>query len=273
MILSDFHVHPDFSVDAVGTVEEYCERALKLGLGAICFTTHYDYNPLKDKDSGLWKYRGSQVGLTDDIVRIYLEEIERAKDKFKSDGLSVYRGIEIDYTPDAEVEAARLRSKFQFDFVIGSVHILNGFAISEAEEAEEYFSRKSIEQMSVEYFSLLESAARCKSFDALGHLDYYARYARKFYGDEIDRVDLDKFSPVFEILKTNGTGIEINTSPYKRGEADFHPSIRILDRAIESGVKISSIGSDCHRPDHLGIGINDAYEFLISRNLTPEFPL
>lgn len=273
MMLSDFHIHPDFSIDAVGSVEEYCRRALKLGLGAICFTTHYDYNPLKDKSSGYWIYHGSQVELTDEIVEVYLEEIEKVRDKFKENGLAVYRGIEIDYTPGSEREAVRLRSKFQFDFVIGSVHILNGYAISENDEAEEYFSRRSIEQMTGEYFPLLESAARCESFDSLGHIDYYARYARRFYGDEIERLDLKRYDPVFGILKSNGTGIEINTSPYKRGEAGFHPSRRILEYAIENGVKISSIGSDSHRPDHLGMGIKEAYEFMKSRNITPEFPL
>jgi histidinol-phosphatase (PHP family) len=273
MILSDFHVHPDFSVDAVGTIEEYCRRALQLGLRAICFTTHYDYNPLRDKSSGTWKYNGTRVELTDDIVAAYLEDIDKAGNRFGNDGLSIYRGIEIDYTPGADGEAQRLRSKFEFDFVIGSVHIVNGYAISENDEAEEYFKRRSVEQMCEEYFPLLESAAGCESFDALGHLDYYARYARRFYGEKIDRLNPEKFDPVFEILKTNGTGIEINTSPCKRGEAGFHPAQRILDRAIDAGVRISSVGSDCHNPDHLGIGVKEAFQFLESRSITPVFPL
>ena len=42
--VSDFHCHCDFSVDAVGSVDDYCRAALKRGLAEICFTTHYDTN-------------------------------------------------------------------------------------------------------------------------------------------------------------------------------------------------------------------------------------
>ena len=31
-IISDFHVHPDYSIDAAGTVRQYCDRALEIGL-------------------------------------------------------------------------------------------------------------------------------------------------------------------------------------------------------------------------------------------------
>jgi histidinol-phosphatase (PHP family) len=272
MILSDFHVHPDYSVDAVGTVDEFCEKAVQLGLRAICFTTHYDYNPAIHKDSGHWKFRGSKVKLTDDIVASYVEEVETAKRRFGGKGLDVFTGIEIDYTPGSEKVAERLRSLFSFDFVLGSVHCINGFAISEDNEANEYFGARPLTKMADEYFALLRSAAECRYFDALGHLDYYVRYGRKFYGDDIEYIATERFDSVFDILKRNGIGIEINTSPYKRGEGGFHPSRRILEHAIESGVTISSVGSDSHNPDQLGKGITEAYEFLKSKNVKPRYP-
>ena len=45
MNLPDYHVHPDFSFDAKGTIDEFCETAIKKGLTEICFTTHYDTDP------------------------------------------------------------------------------------------------------------------------------------------------------------------------------------------------------------------------------------
>ena len=44
--LTDAHVHPDFSIDAKGTVTEYCDRALEIGLSEIIFATHVDTDPL-----------------------------------------------------------------------------------------------------------------------------------------------------------------------------------------------------------------------------------
>jgi histidinol-phosphatase (PHP family) len=272
MAHSDFHVHPDFSTDAVGSVDQFCEKALELKLEAICFTTHYDYNPALDKISGYWRYRGEKVQLTDKVVAAYLDEIEAAKIKFEGSGLAVYSGIEIDYTPGSEREAERLRSLFEFDFVLGSVHCVNGYDISEEDQAEEYFTRRTIDQTADEYIALLEQAAECRFFDALGHLDYFARYCRKYYGESVDNIEIDKYESLFEILKKNNIGIEINTSPYKRGETGFHPSIKVLEQAIDSGVIISSVGSDCHSPEQLGMGVNEAYRFLESRNINPRYP-
>ena len=49
--LSDYHVHPDCSLDATGTIDQYCQRALEMGLEEICFTTHYDMDPVRrDED-------------------------------------------------------------------------------------------------------------------------------------------------------------------------------------------------------------------------------
>jgi histidinol-phosphatase (PHP family) len=274
MALSDFHIHPDFSTDAVGSVEQFCEKAL------ICFTTHYDYNPALDKNSGHWRYKGEKVKLTDNIVAAYLDEIETAKTKFVKTGLAVvktglavYAGIEIDYTPGSEKEAERLRSLFSFDFVLGSIHCVNGYIISEEDQADEYFTGRSADQAADGYIALLKQAGECRFFDALGHLDYFIRYGRKYYGNLIDNIQIDKYDSLFENLKRNNIGIEINTSPYKRGETGFHPSEKILERAIDSGVIISSIGSDCHSPDQLGMGVNEAFGFLKSRNMNPRYPL
>jgi histidinol-phosphatase (PHP family) len=272
MILSDFHVHPDFSIDAVGTINEFCERAICLGLGAVCFTTHYDYNPALDKNSGYWKYKGSKVKLTDETVGLYLEEIEIAKNSFRDRGPRVYSGIEIDYTPGTEKEAERLRSLFTFDFVLGSIHCIKGFIFSDDEQAKKYFGDRTPEQAMNDFFGQLKMSAECCCFDALGHIDYFMRSARKYYGREINDNDIDRYAPTFEILRKNSVGIELNTSPYKRGETGFHPSKEILEEAINSGVVISSVGSDCHNPDELGMGVKEGYHFLDSKNIIPRYP-
>ena len=40
--LSDFHVHPDYSIDAAGSIKEYCEKALELGLKIIVVVNKMD---------------------------------------------------------------------------------------------------------------------------------------------------------------------------------------------------------------------------------------
>jgi histidinol-phosphatase (PHP family) len=269
---ADFHVHPDYSIDATGTIRQYCDRALEIGLSSICFTTHYDNNPRRVELDGYWNYNNSRVRLSDELVRCYLEELERAKIFFADFGLRVYRGLEIDYFPGIENEVERLRREFPLDFVIGSVHCLDDIAISEKREAPAYFTTHSISQLAADYFRLLNLAATCPGFDSLGHLDYYIRYCRDYYGEDADQIEIERYDSIFDILKKNNKGFEINTSPYRYGLEGFHPSQDIIKRAIIASVKIASIGSDSHKPAKLGLGLQEAYEFLDQLGATPEFP-
>jgi len=50
--LVDYHVHPDYSLDATGSVQEHCRRAVELGLAEICFTTHFDADPAFAREDG-----------------------------------------------------------------------------------------------------------------------------------------------------------------------------------------------------------------------------
>jgi histidinol phosphatase-like PHP family hydrolase len=43
--VADYHCHCDYSVDAEGSVDEYCQAAIRRNLAEICFTTHFDANP------------------------------------------------------------------------------------------------------------------------------------------------------------------------------------------------------------------------------------
>ncbi len=272
MKLTDFHVHPDYSVDASGTIDQYCARALQIGLDTVCFTTHYDTNPLREGLDGYWGHNGSRAKYSDRLMEIYVDDIHRADGSFRHKGLRVLCGLEIDYYPGVEEEARRIKEKFPIDFVLGSVHCIENIAISDEHEARPYFESRSVETMMDDYISLLVSAARCESFDSLGHLDYYVRFAWRYYGHRINDIRVERFDPVFEILAANRLGIEINTGPYKRSMKAFHPTVEILDRAIDAGVSIVSVGSDSHRPEDLGAGIPEAYQYLRKHYLTPEFP-
>ncbi len=268
----DFHIHPDYSIDAEGSIGQYCDRAQKMGLGAVCFTTHYDSNPKRREIDGYWRHNGKRVKFSDSIIGDYVKDILRAREIYDRLGLDLFCGIEVDYYPGVEEEVESLRAKFPLDFVVGSVHCLDDIAISDKREAPSYFENRSVDRMADDYFELLLRAASCQGFDCLGHLDYYIRYGREYYGDSINEIEVERFDPVFDKLKKYGIGIEINTSPFKRGGDTFHPSSKIIDRAISCGVAITSVGSDCHRPADLGKGVAEAYDFLNRRALEPVFP-
>ena len=60
----------------------------------------------------------------------------------------------------------------------------------------------------------------------------------------------------------DGKGIEINTSSHRYGLADTTPSHEILKLYKELGGEIITIGSDSHKPEHLGAYIDESKELL-----------
>jgi len=271
--LADFHVHPNYSIDATGTIRQFCDRALEVGLRHLCFTTHYDVNPRRTEQDGYWRYEGKRILISDRMLDIYFAEINRSRVFYEQFGLHIYRGLEIDYFPGVEADVERLRAKFPIDFAILSVHCLNDIAISDKREAPAYFLNKTVGEMADDYFSLLRQAAACPGYDSLGHLDYYVRYGRNYYGDEIDRIEIERFDEVFAFLRGGASGIELNTSPYRYGSENFHPGQDMLARAIKAGVEVISVGSDSHHPEKFGLGLKHAYDLLRQLDIEPKFPL
>ena len=93
----------------------------------------------------------------------------------------------------------------------------------------------------------------------LGHVSYPLRYMRD--RDE-QNVTLDRYwdqiAEIFRAVIQKGKGIELNTN---RGRS-LEEWIPILHLYKDLGGEIVTVGADAHRPDHVGLGILDAYALL-----------
>jgi histidinol-phosphatase (PHP family) len=261
---SDWHVHPDYSLDAAGTIDQYCRRALELGLEEICFTTHYDSDPFRKEEDPFMRIGGKLIPLCEENVQIYINEVGDAKRKYSHSGLKVKVGLEVDYAPHIEEELKRSLPSFNLDYVLGAVHCLNHIAISASNEAERYFGKKSMEEMIEEYYNILKQAVTSDLFDAIAHLDIYKKYGLGFYGDDILTSHRGLVEPVLEAMVKHNVGMEINTGVLRKGHREFCPGKEILKTAIQMGVKITAFGSDAHKIEDLGMGIEEAYHIIVS---------
>ena len=107
------------------------------------------------------------------------------------------------------------------------------------------------------YFSVAENLVRNKTFNALAHLDVYKRYGLKFYGSQLRDIPEQRLRAIFRTMAQNGTALEINTAGLRRHN-EFYPSADIMKLAKDQGIELITIGSDCHKLDDLGKGINAA---------------
>ena len=110
------------------------------------------------------------------------------------------------------------------------------------------------------YGEMLEVVRAYKNYSVLGHMDLIVRY------DQAGIYPFEKVKHLVEqILKiviADGKGIEVNTSSHRYGLNDTTPSLEILKLYRRLGGKIITIGSDSHRPEHLGAYLGGTRELL-----------
>lgn len=256
---SDCHVHPDYSLDATGTIDQYCQKALELGLKEIRFTTHYDTDPARKDEDPFMCIDGKIVPLSQENVRKYIEDGRRANQIYRPMGLSVKVGLEVDYAPHIEEDLRENLAGFDLDYILGAVHCLDHIAISASKEAESCFKTKNVRELCQDYYRVLCKAVESGLFDTIAHLDIYRKYGWAFYGEDILTAHQGLVEPVLQLMAENDVSLEINTGLIRKGHNQFSPSLGILNLALEMNVRIAAYGSDAHEVAHLGKDIKDAY--------------
>ena len=247
----DVHMHCRFSGDSDADPEDMIRSAIEKGLDGICFTDHndYDYPQVPDEES---EY------LIDPDE--YIPYINGLRARYEGQ-IRIRCGIEIGMQPHV-AKKNRLLQTAPFDFVIGSVHVING---ADPYYPDTYFSIKNERQGFLEYFEEnLRNIRLFPEFDVLGHLGYIARYAphREKYYRLADYQDL--IDAALRFLIENGKGIECNSSGLRQGLSVPIPSPEILTRYRQMGGEILTIGSDAHNPFDIAADFDRVRHLLIS---------
>lgn len=246
MIYSDNHVHTNFSPDSNAPMETVIKGAIGKKLQEIVLTDHMDFD-----------YPGDPHLFLVDYDR-YLVTFLALKEKYRKD-INVLLGVEIGVQPHVLNEINKLLHKYPFDFVICSTHTVGGINCSDSS----FFARSLPKIAYLKYLEgLLSNVKHLNNYDVCGHLDFIARYnpygpkqlTYAEYGDILDAI--------FKTIIETGHGIELNTSGYRYGLNQTHPSLEILKRYRELGGEIITVGSDAHRPEDIGSNFTLAYELL-----------
>jgi histidinol-phosphatase (PHP family) len=264
--LTDAHVHPDFSIDAKGTVTEYCDRALEIGLSEIIFATHVDTDPMFP-DENVMVIDGERVPTSVDAIKRYADVVWRAKEKFYDLGLYVKCGVEVGFHTGLDDKLLKTLDDTLFEYVLVGIHRIDGFKTGLMDEAQELYETHSVLDILERYYATVKLAASYDIFEAVAHLDYYRRYAPKDKLQEVMRVDFDFIAETLDVLADAGLAIEVNTSAIRHGQKEYYPSMALLNLARKAGVPIRYLGSDAHRPDQLATDFENAELIVYETNL------
>lgn len=254
-MLADYHVHTEFSDDSVFALEDVCALAIERGIDEICITDHVDYDVRPDwdeyrRDPSCAKIFEGKPSINVDYER-YFPAIEAARERF-APTLAVKTGMEFGVQSHT---AERFHALFEqhadaWDFIILSIHQVGN---------EEFWNGtfqkgRTQDEYNMQYYEeMLRVVQRFDDWSVLGHLDLIKRYdAAGPWPDENAR---DIVAEIMKEAIRRGKGIELNTSSIRYGLSDLTPSEGILRLYRDLGGRILSIGSDSHKPEHLGAHI------------------
>lgn len=246
-MIPDYHLHTNFSGDSKAAPEAVIEQAITLGMPSICVTDHCDTDCEDPKF------------ILD--TESYIARMETLRDQYQGK-IDLRIGVELGMQTYLAERHRQYVKQYPFDFVIGSLHLVDGLdpyypEVFEGKEDREVYRR---------YFeSLYENVQVFSDFQVLGHIDYVVRYGvhkamQYSYQEYADIID--------EILRTvihNGCGIEVNTAGLLKGLGFSHPHPDIIRRYKELGGEIITLGSDAHAPENIG------YQFQWAKELIKSF--
>lgn len=237
----DYHIHTLFSCDSRLYPDDVCRRAIALGFEEIAFTEHLDFDPL---DEGYGHYDYAAIS----------DAVSSVRESFDGQ-LVIRKGVEVTYQKGREDEIKEFLVGKDYDFVMGSVHLVGSFDISQDKGTEQFFSNRTREDAFLAYFETSLDLISSGLFDTIGHFEMIRRYALRFSAD----YSCSEFSSIIdEILRkliALDMVLEINTSGLRHLPKEIYPRGEIIKRYLEFGGRLVTVGSDSHLPEHIGYRI------------------
>ncbi|BBI32275.1 histidinol-phosphatase HisJ family protein [Cohnella abietis] len=240
-------------------LEAYFVQGQKKGIQRFGMVDHlYRFDEFRDYYEKYILMDDSELGRLQrywyDRVRIgSIDDFLNAARKMQAKGYPLSIGVEADYFPGGEAELKELLDKYELDYVIGSVHFLNGWGFDNPETKETYES-KDLLDLYKHLFEHVKSAANSGLFDIIAHLDNLKVF--NYRPDEQAMIGL--YDDVAAALKKANVASEINTGlAYRYPVKEMCPSPTFLSKLYEHGVPIT-LSSDSHYPDDIGTLLDEA---------------
>ena len=247
MYLVDYHTHTRCSPDSTAPLSEMVQAARRAGLRELCTTDHCDLQQANGGPLTGWDWTP------------ILKQYRAACQSLPRTGFRLLLGLELGGGHTNLQQAQEILSGAPLDFVIGSVHNLSPEAGGRDFFYLDYTSRDGSQALLENYVASLLALAPAPCFDTLGHISYPLRYVNGRGGHQLSLDPWrDQLDQVLRTVMETGRAIEVNTHCGREVE-DWRP---ILKRYRDLGGELVTLGSDAHRPDHVGRGLARAVQLL-----------
>jgi len=170
-------------------------------------------------------------------------------------------------TEEYSDENRKINQSYDFDYVIGSIHFVDGIDIYEKSFYEDRKKRDAYRR----YFETMVNCIKVHEYvDSLAHIDYISRYATYkdseiYYNEYKELID-----EVLKFIIDEEIAFEINTRRLDKNYI-IKNLIPIYKRYKDMGGSLVTIGSDAHYGKNIGINMKEAFSIAEECNLKPVY--
>jgi len=234
----DLHNHTHFG-DGVNSPAEMVQQAGQRGMTVFGLSEHFPrpegYNyPIESFNHRMLAGRWFD----------YVSEVQRLKAAEGRDPKLLF-GAEIDFIPERQEWIRAEVSGFTFDYVIGSVHMIDTWGF---DYLHDDWDNRDVDALYTRYYEILIQLVRSGIADFIGHLDLIKIY-KNTHPPTRDHTD-----EAIEVLKEAarlGTFIEVNTGALRKPCKELAPAPDLIKEAVRLKIPFT-LGSDAHKTADVG---------------------
>ncbi len=265
--MSDYHLHlhphangirpqdPPQGEYPADLIERYVAEAAARGVHELGFTEHlYRCREAYPVLGRFWEGPSTPADLarlTAEMVAadltLSLDDYVKAVTTAKDRGLPVKLGLEVDFFPETIGAVMDLLAPYPWDYLIGAVHWIDGWAI-DASHSQFELERRGVDRAWSQYFELEASLAASGTVDVLAHVD-----VMKKYGSRPTMDATPWYEKVIEAAVAGGTAVEVSSQGLRNPAGEVYPAPALLEGFQRAGVSIT-LASDAHHPEEAGWG-------------------
>ncbi|MBI3912096.1 MAG: histidinol-phosphatase HisJ family protein [Armatimonadetes bacterium] len=238
---TSYHNHTTWS-DGTTDVAAMVAAAPAHGLDEIGISDHYVLAP--DRRAVYWS-------MPLDRLEDYIAEVLAVQE---GSPVPVRLGVEADFFPGNEADLCEALAPYPFDYVIGSVHYVDGFSVDEAADIWHTLSPAEVDEAFRGYWARVAGLARSGNYDFVGHLDLPKKFGFAPHADLSKEI-----AAALDAIAAAGLAVEINTAGAAKPCAAAYPAPSLLRECRRRGIPLL-INADAHAPHDLTYQFAEARE-------------
>jgi histidinol-phosphatase (PHP family) len=235
-MLATYHNHTTWS-DGKHTVADHLSWCARHNVGELGISDHLAVHP-SGRDQP-WAIPTAQLGA------YHAALVELAAQQEQLGGTVLRVGVEADYYPGHEAAIAQMLGDFEWDYIIGSVHEVNGFTVDMSAAAWAKLDPARREDIHRQYWENMRGLAQCGLFDVVAHIDLPKKFGFLPQSDLSALID-----GALDAIADASLVVEINTAGWHKPCRDAYPTLNILRGCVARNIAVT-LSADAHRSEHL----------------------